>query len=316
MAPKEDPDEWVFDTIKAATLAQKKNTIKRRKLSVIPGNIQNGQTGAEEALRRLDLKDAPLTMSSPSPGTVRKHTIRRQASIFEIASSPTKSSAKSTSPKRPALQPDMNFGNSGSTVRLFRRVSDNSTTGVVDPSEIRDENRPPMAETVSKEAILGRRAYAKVIDTAFQEVHAQTSNRPQREALSRLADAWSALDAADPDGEFQLLKLIIEKVQADPKLSQMLVPASKDGTPQGTPRKGAQAPPQAPSTPKLVMAQNNPHLRSHRQRKQSLMTDGGWNEKMPNLPGQVTPGMEHTKQLADVLYSRWADGLRNRWGAV
>jgi serine/threonine-protein kinase 24/25/MST4 len=32
------------------------------------------------------------------------------------------------------------------------------------------------------------------------------------------------------------------------------------------------------------------------------------------MPGQHIAGMEHTKQLSDVLYSRWADGLRNRWG--
>jgi serine/threonine-protein kinase 24/25/MST4 len=312
MAPKEDPDEWVFDTVKAPTIH--KSTSKRRKLSVIPGNIQNGQTGAEEALRRLDLKDAPLTMSSPSPGTVKRHTARRQPSYLQMPSTPTKASTKNTSPKRP-LQPDMNFGNGASTVRLFRRVSDNSTAGVVDSSiGSRDENRPPMAETVSKEALLGRRAYTKAIDFAFQEVHAQTSSQYKREALSRLADAWSAFDAVDPDGEFQLLKLMFEKVQADPKL-RSLAPASKDGTPQGTPRKSSQA--QIQQGPKLVMAQNNPHLRSHRQRRESMqVAEREWNEKMHNLPGQVIPGMEHTKQLADVLYGRWADGLRNRWGAV
>lgn len=29
-----------------------------------------------------------------------------------------------------------------------------------------------------------------------------------------------------------------------------------------------------------------------------------------------TPGMEHTKQIANVLYQRWSEGLRNRWPAV
>ncbi|OBT85909.1 STE/STE20/YSK protein kinase [Pseudogymnoascus sp. 03VT05] len=315
MAPKDDSDAWVFDTVKAKTIH--KSTSKRRKLSVIPGNIQNGQTGAEEALRRLDLKDAPLTMSSPSPGTVRRRTVQKQPSIMQLPLTPTKSS-KNTSPKKP-LQPDMNFGNSGSTVRLFRRVSDNSTAGVVDSSiEIRDENRPPTVETISKEAQLGRRAYNKAVDPSFQEVHAQTSSQKKREALSRLADAWSAFDAIDPDGEVQLLKLMLEKVQADPKLrflASASASPSKDQTPVCTPRKSSQA--QVSPGPKLVMAQNNPHLRSHRQRRESMqVADREWNEKMHNLPGQVTPGMEHTKQLADVLYGRWADGLRNRWGAL
>jgi serine/threonine-protein kinase 24/25/MST4 len=34
-------------------------------------------------------------------------------------------------------------------------------------------------------------------------------------------------------------------------------------------------------------------------------------------PGQeARAGMEHCKQLSDVLYSRWVDGLRIRWPAV
>jgi serine/threonine-protein kinase 24/25/MST4 len=302
MAPREEPDEWVFDTIKAATVA-KRNTTKRRKLSVISANNNGVQTSAEEALRRLDIKDSPLQMSSPPTGTVRRSTVRRQPSIAQ-APSPT---PKATNQKQP-LQPDMSFGNSASTVRVFRRVSDNSVIANVSSPDTtigtRDENRPPMAETVTKAALLGRRAYNKVIDSAFQEVHAQTSNASQREALSRFADAWSALDAVDPEGEYHLLKLIIEKVQHDPRLSS-LIPAPRDGTPQGTAQKQ-----------KLVLAQNNPHLRSHRRRQSTQVPEDVWREKMPNLPGQVTAGMEHTKQLADVLYGRWSGGLANRWPAI
>jgi serine/threonine-protein kinase 24/25/MST4 len=166
-----------------------------------------------------------------------------------------------------------------------------------------------MAEIVTKDAILGRRVFNKIVDPAFQEIHAQTGNQAKREALSRLADAWSALDAIDPEGEFQLLKAMIDRVQHDSKLSVALSPqkaSSKDGTPQGTPQK---------SPTKLVMAQSNPHLKSHRRRQSSMLPDEH-KEKLDNLPGQAVPGMEHTKQLADVLYGRWADGLRNRWPAV
>lgn len=38
--------------------------------------------------------------------------------------------------------------------------------------------------------------------------------------------------------------------------------------------------------------------------------------KLVGLPGQVVPGMEHAKQLADVLYGKWVGGLRNRWPVV
>ncbi|EKD20149.1 uncharacterized protein L3040_002891 [Drepanopeziza brunnea f. sp. 'multigermtubi'] len=310
MTPKNEPDEWVFDTVKAATIASRKNTTKRRKLSVIHANGQGVQNGAEEAMKRLDLKDAPLEYSSPSPATMRKSTVRRQPSVGQIIT-PTKTRQVSSQIKRP-LQPDMSFGNTGSTVRLFRRVSDNSTLAQVSsddaaPAVTRDENRPPLTETVTKEAVLGRRVFNKIVDPAFQELHAQTGNQAKREALSRLADAWSALDAVDSEGEYQLLKAMIERVQGDSKLSALLSPpkaSTRDGTPLATPQK---------SPTKLVLAQNNPHLKSHRRRQTSLMPEA---EKLVNLPGQVIPGMEHTKQLADVLYGRWTDGLRSRWPAV
>ncbi|KAK4890356.1 hypothetical protein LTR28_002617, partial [Elasticomyces elasticus] len=32
------------------------------------------------------------------------------------------------------------------------------------------------------------------------------------------------------------------------------------------------------------------------------------------MPGKTKPGMEHVGMLADVLYGRWSEGLRGRWG--
>lgn len=311
MTPRHEPDEWVFDTVKAATVASRKSTTKRRKLSVIHANGQGVQNGVEDALKRLDLTDSPLACSSPPPpvSTIRRSTVRQPSSTTPLIS-PTKNRQASIQ-KRP-LQPDMNFGNTGSTVRVFRRVSDNSTWAQLHSDEAaaagpRDENRPPMTDTVTKEALLGRRVFHKIVDPALQELHAQTGHPAKRDALSRLADAWSALDAVDPEGEYQLLKAMIERVQGDSKLSSLLSPtkgSTRDGTPQGTPQK---------SPTKLVLAQNNPHLKSHRRRQTSVAPES---EKLAHLPGQVIPGMEHTKQLADVLYGRWTDGLRNRWPAV
>lgn len=315
MSPKDDPDQWVFDTIKASTIASRKSSTKRRKLSVIHANGQGLYEGVEEALKRLDIKDSPLEYSSPPSGTVKKGTVRKQPSIIQLAS-PVK--PRQASNQRRPLQPDMSFGNTGSTVRLFRRVSDNSTLAQVSseydyspPGLTRDENRPPIAETTTKDAILGRRVFNKIFDPSFQELHAQTSNQAKREALSRLADAWSALDAVDPEGEYQLFKLMIDRVQSEPKLASLHSPSkgvAGDGTPQVTPKK---------SGAKLVLAQSNPHLQSHRRRQSSMQPVAEHREKLSNLPGQaVMAGMEHTKQLADVLYNRWSEGLRNRWPAV
>jgi serine/threonine-protein kinase 24/25/MST4 len=71
---------------------------------------------------------------------------------------------------------------------------------------------------------------------------------------------------------------------------------------------------------KLVLAQNNPHLKSHR-RRQSALIDTEYiklAEKIEEkrMPGYVPQGMEQSAGLADVLYSRWLEGLKGRWGMV
>lgn len=308
--PKNCPDEWLFDTLKApSTLQSRKNTKKRRKLTVINANDQSLYSQSEEGMRKLDLKDSPLDYISSPKNTVIKSTSRRQASITR--QSTVNKDQQALSGQR-SLQPDLSFGNTGSTVRLFRRVSDKFPVAHINcdakpVSAVRNENKSPAINSVSKEAILGRRIFNEVFDPALQELHAQTSSHSKREKLSRLADALSALDAIDPEGEFQLLKLVMERVQSDSKLSTILCPSPKVVKPQVTPAK-------APT--KLVMAQNNPHLKSHHRRHSHVVSDSGLKEKLTNLPGQVVPGMEHTKQLADVLYSRWADGLRSRWPAL
>ncbi|KAI9783406.1 MAG: hypothetical protein M1839_003941 [Geoglossum umbratile] len=293
MSPKEDKDEWIFDTIKAQTLATApRHTQKRRKLSVME------QSTPEEALQQLDINGSPNQPKAPTNPVVQKNNERRRSSAAKVASP-----ARRPSGQKQPLVPDMSFGNSGSTVRQFRRVSDNSPNISPESSMAgRDENRPPLAETVTKESLLGRRAYSSVIENVFQEVHSQTNSYGKREALSRVADAWSVLDAVDPDGEYQLLKLIIEKVHGDPKLSSLLPSATQS----------------SPQKQKLVLATNNPHLKSHR-RRQSLQVpdDEIWTDRLQmNLPGRLVPGMEHTKLLEDVLYSRWAEGLKSRWPVV
>jgi serine/threonine-protein kinase 24/25/MST4 len=39
-------------------------------------------------------------------------------------------------------------------------------------------------------------------------------------------------------------------------------------------------------------------------------------EEEKRLPGYVPQGMEQSGGLADVLYSRWLEGLKGRWGMV
>ena len=215
MSVKDDTEDWVFDTVKAPTIVTKKHTqivtqsstTKRRKISATYTEIQESP---EFMLSRLTLEENQQQTSAPPPATMRRSTVRRRSSVVVAASS----AKRRVSGQKQPLEPSTSFGNSASTTRLFGRVSDRSTEVSPNGSMIgRDENQAPTAETVTKEALIGRRAYSKVIDPVFQETYAQTGNQAKREAISRVAEAWSALDHDDPEGEYNLLRSIIEKVQ-------------------------------------------------------------------------------------------------------
>jgi serine/threonine-protein kinase 24/25/MST4 len=206
----------------------------------------------------------------------------------------------------------------------------------------------PPVDPASKEGLLGRRLYSKALEPTLGELHAQTATKVKREALARLTDAFAVLDNVDPEGAYHLLRNLVTAVSQDSKLNAAFLPshasllASKiptdDATPQGTvviksqqqlppPQVSALAPPTSPS--KLLLSQANPHLKSHR-RRQSLMNDVGAmvspekeqrdREKAAfeaRLPGREPPaGMEHVKQISDVLYAQWVGGLRKRWSAA
>ncbi len=146
----------------------------------------------------------------------------------------------------------MSFGNSGSTMRLFRRVpSDSSSSGQragspdLGPT---DENQPPSftapVEPTSKEAMVGRRLYNKVLEPTLAELHAQTATSAKRQALAKLSDAFALLDSVDPEGAYHLLQGIVANVSQDARLGNVFLknvapptPAKmmpSEGTPQGT----------------------------------------------------------------------------------
>ena len=200
---QEEKDDWVFDTVKAPTIATQKHTQMRR--DTFSTEL------SEDMLQRLTLADTNIHEVRPVPTTMRKATVAKRRSSGSHQASPSK---RRPSGIRKPLAPDMSFGNGGSTVRQFRRVSDNSPDASPYGSIAdKDENRHPLADTVTKEALLGRRAYTKAVDQAFHETYAQTCSQTKREAISRVAQAWNALDMDDPEGELQLLKLIVEKMQ-------------------------------------------------------------------------------------------------------
>lgn len=204
----EEKDDWVFDTVKAPTMAvHELMTQKRRRVSAKARPRHDQYTDPLE--QSSSSKVTSVQRSSP-PATMRRATVKRRSSPGFVATA----QKRQASGQKQALGPCISFGNSASTTRQFRRVSDKSLEASSPPSvPVADENRLSAVETVTKEGLIGRRAYTKAVDVAFQETFAQAANQRRRQALSQLAEAWSVLDQEDPEGECQLLKLIIEKVQ-------------------------------------------------------------------------------------------------------
>ncbi|KAF2153408.1 Pkinase-domain-containing protein [Myriangium duriaei CBS 260.36] len=422
-APSDD-DDWVFDTIKPATVQKPiaKHTIKRRKLSRVPSDSSDSADGVTEAMQSLSVEAAPLGTSpiyqSKRSSTINtpkapQGTVRNPSTAFRVGgtvSTPTarrvsrKVSSSSPATRRissQAKQPlgvDMSFGNGTSTVRAFRRVSSNShnTTPIaetalpallpsdpVTPPDSDAENHPPLSltkvekpsahvEATTKESQLGRRLYHKVLEPAVQECLAQTSTSHSRTLLSQVAESLMALDASDPEGEHALLKLILSRIDADPKLSAALTPksvankqlaslrvaktprspgpairpprtsdvhAAKPAAPPTTPSKqrvsSVTSPPTSPNpsggmprspSGRLMLSGANPHLRSLRKKQSQLalieeqkVKDEEYHRKLEErLPGRkenVNGPAAQVQGLEEVLFGRWREGLRGRWGA-
>lgn len=311
------------------------------------------------------------------------------------------------------------------------------------PSNVETQFVLPMAPiNLTKESLLGRRAYSRVVEDAFASNIATTAESAKREALARMASAWQLLDRVDPEGEWLFLRSLIDGIKSEPKLAAALglnlnpdgidksgfglsitappavtsanssfasastkvdtpisggfpispvknIPSSptkphssSSKPPPSSPikvipsnaqqrrqlhRQSMPPPPlpsklptsatstassdasfirppppaspahsrtssnssivDSPGKPKFVLAQNNPHLKSHHRRRQSAIVGGaidagrmeseerrlrGIDER--RLPGYIKEGQEEQAGISDVLYGRWVEGLRSRWG--
>jgi serine/threonine-protein kinase 24/25/MST4 len=266
-------------------------------------------------------------------------------------------------------------------------------------SNVERDSALPMAPiALTKESLLGRRAYSRVIEEAFSSNIATTAESSKREALARMASAWQVLDRVDPEGEWLFLRSLIDSLRNEPKLAAALglpvpndtadksslglgisgsvvtssaissfasastkvdipistnvstspnkhlarmsmppppLPSSKPTSATSTASSNASfvSPPSPASSrnagtpgskPRLVLAQSNPHLKSHHRRRQSAIVggaiDAGRLEREERrlderrIPGFVPEGMEEQAGITDVLYGRWVEGLKARWG--
>ncbi|KAF2113811.1 kinase-like domain-containing protein [Lophiotrema nucula] len=410
LSPRSEQDEWIFDTVKPGTVATRRHTAKRRKTARIPST---DAAAVASMMQKMDLNAAPLgtVTDSPIPEARRRSSSRKSsaATAIRVSSGNTPTARRvSNVPKQP-LGLDLSFGNSPSTVRHFKRVPSGERRPALCPNppsnsfhpnpqartfrpsppnsahpldvETNNENEPPALEypptPITKDALYGRRAYNKVLDSVFQEAYADSGSPHQRDAMGKLQQAWAHLDQVDPHGEFLLLKAMVDRLQGDSKLANALgiaispapTPAkhntkasetslsgttihgtgttrlhrsntttqsvtksssdlsstpsvTRESTPFSTPLSTTSQSPV--KGPKLILAQNNPHLKSHRRRQSAFvggekifgagLDDGrGWGLDEKKLPGHVEKGMEQQGLLADILYGQWIQGLKSRW---
>lgn len=403
----QNEDDWVFETVKAVpTLGlrgvqtQKRRKVARASVDVLGDNLEESTT---RRMEHLGLERRSEPEPSPTKSTMRKVSEskysqpERRNSADSLSGRRTARKRLSSAHARQPLGVNMSFGNSPSTVRQFRRVSQtgnspNSENEDPNSSVIRTPSKaksgihslvdvessllpgskpekgsrfPSTATTIameSKEVNLGRRLYSNAIGISCQDVLNDTADEAKREAIARLAEAFSDLESVDPDGMYHIMQSIISKMVQDDTLKGMLpqstTPAQPSQSPQkvsgssqtssGHPTSANESRQVTPSTPagngavaaKLVLAQNNPHLKSHRRRQSAQAAIGksretsqafggsplknGGRDASANLEAEsekemmkgLVGGLEHTRQLADVLFERWCEGLRVRWPAV
>lgn len=409
-------DDWVFETVKAVPTVDPRGvqTQKRKRPSFgVQGN--HYEDSPTKMMQNLALDHNQIPEPNLTTSTMRKISESKREQLASGEQPSVRRTAKkrtSSGQNRYPLGVNMSFGNSPSTVRQFRRVSPSALNDTneenedpcssvirtpskakpglpqfvdIDKSLLEESKRgkssrfSSTASTIaaeSKEASLGRKLYANAIGISCQDVLNDTADEVKREAVARLAEAFSDLENVDPDGMYHIMSTIIKNMKEDSDLRKMLpskqsqsssvISQPRSSAPQAENRQTAsptkvsnpasQPPISAnasrqvtPITPtkgnvgaKLLLAQNNPHLKSHRRRQsaQAAMDRSRDSSQVFDTSSTKSPdkgkisaanedaelekeiingfkgGLDHNRQLADVLFERWCEGLRVRWPAV
>jgi serine/threonine-protein kinase 24/25/MST4 len=445
--------------IPASKPISRKNAGERRRSSTATARLPSGNT---PTARRVSSQKQPLGVDMSfgnSPSTVRQfrrvssggHNKKAQEIMQEDIEPVKEPGQRAPLTKTPSnastlIGGDENMPPSQDQSSRPGHSRSPSKVSAIQSRQSSVENQfvlPIAPINLTKESLLGRRAYSRVVEDAFASNIATTAESAKREALSRLASAWQLLDRVDPEGEWLFLRSLVDGIKSEPKLATALglnsssdsidksgfglgiiapsavtsanssfasastkvdtpittglppspmknIPSSPtkqlsspNKQPPSSPikvipsnaqqrrqlnRQSMPPPPlpsklptsatstassdasfirpppspspshsrtssnnssiaDSPGKPKFVLAQNNPHLKSHHRRRQSAIVGGaidagrmereerrlrGIDER--RLPGYVKEGQEEQAGIADVLYGRWVEGLRSRWG--
>jgi serine/threonine-protein kinase 24/25/MST4 len=194
-------EDWVFDTVKPSPPVVKKHSNGLN----TPSSVK---VTPEKMIEYTTLDGSP---SSPPPSslTVRKAFLQPQSSVLDVNCLPK----KQPSALRQPLGLSTSFGNSTSTVRQFRRVSNKINESPSSSESANSKERNSICDAGTKEAFLGRLAYNEVVEKSFQEIISQTGNRTKRDVISRAAHSWNSINKFDPEGQYHLVRLMCEKIQ-------------------------------------------------------------------------------------------------------
>ena len=197
MSSESCDDEWVFDTVKPSTVAPEYKTQRRRKPSRIPSSSAENENADDlgRVMEKLELNAAPLNIDSPSPvkrkpvpggenQTPRRTSSAATAIRRSSATSGNSSAAaeqeistmrRNSAPKQP-LALDMSFGNSTSTVRQFRRVSQIHSPLEEEPPQAQEKS---MVKDVAVDAKSARLSRASTVVGDCQRDEKENQAKPE-----------------------------------------------------------------------------------------------------------------------------------------
>lgn len=95
-------------------------------------------------------------------------------------------------------------------------------SSLMPPPGLPPPKRTPTTPSPSKDAQLAQKAYKDILEPSFIETIAHTAEPAKREAIAKAAAAWAALDKIDPDGEWALLRVLVERLGADKNMASSL----------------------------------------------------------------------------------------------
>ena len=217
-----EDDGWIFDTIKPELVTiledtsrpvspQKENmppnelivdkhTQKRRKITSPEKSEQ-----LHSALQELSMNDT----AQRSRLTTRKISNWGNVSVGNTAI------FRPPGNQRKVLQESEeydSFSSKPSTTRTSHTIS----SSISDPfSELENQatDQQPGSVQLSKEDLLGNRLFTTAIETASQEMYADTDYQESQDAIAHIADGFAYLNSVDPEGVLLLFKAMILKVE-------------------------------------------------------------------------------------------------------